>query len=116
MEGLAPRGVIMSFQLMQDCIDMDVEMSASAHSVLVVLCRHANDAGECSPTTALIAKETHLNPRTVMRALKELKQGAWISATQAPGMSRYFLVDWEKVQSFVPSQSNVAPAKNYRGE
>ncbi len=70
----------MSFQLTQDCIDMDVEMSATAHAVLVVLCRHANDAGECSPTTALIAKETH-HPRSVMRALKELKQGAWISAT-----------------------------------
>lgn len=106
----------MSLQLMQDCIDMDVEISASAHSVLVVLCRHANDAGECSPTTALIAKETHLHPRTVMRALKELKQGAWISATQAPGMRRYFLIDRGKVQAFVPSQSNDSPARNYRGE
>lgn len=106
----------MSFQLTQDCIDMDVEMSASAHSVLVVLCRHANDAGECSPETARIAKETHLHPRTVIRALKELKQGAWISSTQAPGMRRYFLIDGRKVQSFVPSQSNGTPAKNYRGE
>ena len=106
----------MSLQLMQDCIDMDVEMGASAHSVLVVLCRHANDAGECPPTKALIAKEAHLNPRTVMRALKELKQGAWISSTQAPGERRYFLIDGGKVQSFVPSQSNGTPAKNCRGE
>lgn len=106
----------MSLQLMQDCIDMDVEMNASAHSVLVVLCRHANDAGECSPTTALIAKETHLHPRTVMRALKELKQGAWISSTQAPGQRRHFLIDRGKVQAFVPSQSNVSPAINCRGE
>ena len=50
----------MAYQLTQDCIDMDVEMSASAHSVLVVLCRHANDAGECFPATALIAKKAHL--------------------------------------------------------
>lgn len=106
----------MSLQLMQDCIDMDVEISASAHSVLVVLCRHANDAGECSPATARIAKETHLHPRTVMRALKELKQGSWISSTQAPGRRRYFLIDCEKIQSFVPSQSNDTPAKTHRGE
>ena len=106
----------MSFQLTQDCIDMDVEMSASAHSVLVVLCRHANDAGECSPATARIAKETRLHPRTVMRALKELAQGAWISSTQAPGKRRYFLIDGEKVRSFVPSQSNDTPAKTRRGE
>lgn len=96
----------MSFQLTQDCIDMDVEMSASAHAVLVVLCRHANDAGECSPATARIAKEAHLHPRTVMRALKELKQAAWISSTQSPGKRRHFLIDGEKVQSFVPSPSN----------
>lgn len=106
----------MAYKLMQDCFDMDVEMSASAHSVLVVLCRHANVAGECSPATARIAKETHLNPRTVMRALKELKQGAWISSTQAPGKRRYFLIDCEKIQSSVPSQSNNTPAKTRRGE
>lgn len=106
----------MSLQLMQDCIDMDIEMSASAHSVLVVLCRHANDAGECSPATARIAKETHLHQRTVMRALKELKQGAWISSTQPPGKRRNFLIDAEKVRAFAPSQSNDTPAKNCRGE
>ena len=92
---------------------MDVEMSASAHSVLVVLCRHANDAGECFPATALIAKKAHLNPRTVMQAVKELEQGAWISLTQAPGKRRRFLVDGTKIQSFVPSEGNSAPAESY---
>ena len=103
----------MAYQLTQDCIDMDVEMSASAHSVLVVLCRHANDAGECFPATALIAKKAHLNPRTVMQAVKELEQGAWISSTQAPGKRRRFLIDGAKIQSFVPSEGNSAPAESY---
>lgn len=102
----------MAYQLTQDCIDMDVEMSASAHSVLVVLCRHANDDGECFPATALIAKKAHLNPRTVMQAVKELEQGAWISSTQAPGKRRRFLIDGAKIQSFVPSEGNSAPAEN----
>lgn len=103
----------MAYQLTQDCIDMDVEMSASAHSVLVVLCRHANDAGECFPATALIAKKAHLNPRTVMQAVKELEQGAWISSTQAPGKRRRFLIDGAKIQSFVPSEGNSATAESY---
>ncbi len=106
----------MAYQLTQDCIDMDVEMSASAHSVLVVLCRHANDAGECFPATALIAKKAHLNPRTVMQAVKELEQGAWISSTQAPGKRRRFLIDVAKIQSFVPSEGNSAPAESYTTE
>lgn len=103
----------MAYQLTQDCIDMDVEMSATAHSVLVVLCRHANDAGECFPTTALIAKKAHLNPRTVMQAVKELEQGAWISSTQTPGKRRRFLIDGAKIQSFVPSEGNSTPAESY---
>ena len=102
----------MAYQLTQDCIDMVVEMSASAHSVLVVLCRHANDAGECFPSTALIAKKAHLNPRTVMQAVKELEQCAWISSTQVPGKRRRFLIDGAKIQSFVPSEGNSTPAGN----
>lgn len=103
----------MAYQLTQDCIDMDVEMSASAHSVLVVLCRHANDAGECFPSTALIAKKAHLNPRTVMQAVKELEQGEWISSTQEPGKRRRFLIDGAKIQSFVSSEVNGTPAESY---
>ena len=91
----------MAFQLLQDCIDMDVVMSASTHAVLVVLCRHANDAGECFPSTAVISKKTHLNPRTVMQAVKELEQSAWISSTQEPGKKRRFLIDAAKIKSFV---------------
>ena len=92
---------------------MDVEMSASTHSVLVVLCRHANDAGECFPSTALIAKKAHLNPRTVMQAVKELEQGAWISSTQAPGKKRRFLIDGAKIQSFVTTVKTCTSAESY---
>lgn len=102
----------MAFQLLQDCIDMDVEMTASSHAVLVVLCRHANDAGECFPSTALIAKKSHLNPRTVMQAVRELEKGAWISCTQAPGKKRRFVVDVAKVKALVTTVENCTPEKS----
>lgn len=102
----------MAFQLLQDCIDMDVEMSASTHAVLVVLCRHANDAGECFPSTALIAKKAHLNPRTVMQAVRELEEGAWISCAQAPGKKRRFTLDVAKIKALVTPAENCTPAKS----
>ncbi len=102
----------MSFNLLQDCIDMDVDMAASSHAVLVVICRHANDAGTCFPSTALIAKKSHLNPRTVMQAVKELERDAWISCNQSAGKKRFFIVNAEKIKSYVTPAENCTPAES----
>ena len=102
----------MAYQLTQDCIDMDVEMSATAHAVLVVLCRHADENGQnCFPSAPVIMKKSHLFERTVRKAIKELEAAGWISVTQAAGMPRHFSISVDRIREATPAK-NVPPDKN----
>lgn len=105
----------MAYQLTQDCIDMTVKMSASSHAVLVVLCRHASEnGGDCYPSTALIAEKAHINPRTVMSAVKELERDSWVKCVQKPGKARFFLINVEKIRSCLTPAGIRTPVENYR--
>ena len=105
----------MAYQLTQDCIDMTVKMSASSHAVLVVLCRHASEnGGDCYPSTALIAEKAHINPRTVMSAVKELERDSWVKCVQKPGKARFFLINVEKIRSCLTPAGIRTPIENYR--
>ena len=102
----------MAYQLTQDCIDMDVEMSATAHAVLVVLCRHADENGQnCFPSAPVIMKKSHLFERTVRKAIKELEAAGWISVTQAVGMPRHFSISVDRIREATPAK-NVPPVQS----
>ena len=92
----------MSYQLTQKSIDLEVDMSAAQKLVLIVLCRFADEAGQCFPTNAMISSKSGLNERTVMRAVKSLVEEGWLSFTQHPGKPRFFQIDLTKLQSQDP--------------
>lgn len=91
---------------------MDVEMSATAHAVLVVLCRHADENGQnCFPSAPVIMKKSHLFERTVRKAIKELEAAGWISVTQAVGMPRHFSISVDRIREATPAK-NVPPVQS----
>lgn len=91
---------------------MDVEMSATAHAVLVVLCRHADENGQnCFPSAPVIMKKSHLFERTVRKAIKELEAAGWISVTQAAGMPRHFSISVDRIREATPAK-NVPPVQS----
>ena len=90
----------MSFKLTQDAIDIDMEMSASSHAVLVVLCRFADDEGKnCYPTTETLAAKTRLHVRTVRGAIRDLEQLGLIAVSQRPGLVRRFDINTDMLKS-----------------
>lgn len=115
MEGLAPWGVVMAYQLMQDCNDMHCEMSSTEHAVLMVLCRFADEDGaNCYPSVAEIARCSHFAEKPVRKALAVLQSGGWIGSTQNPGKKRFFEINAEKIKKGVAAAKsqplvNVAP-------
>ena len=88
LESVAKRiGDAVSFKLTQDAIDTTMEMSASAHAVLVVLCRFADDDGKnCYPTTETLSAKTRLHVRTVRGAIRDLEDLGLIVVSQRPDL------------------------------
>ncbi len=96
----------MSFNLLQDCNDMDCDMSSTDHAVLMVLCRFANEnGGDCFPSTAEIARCSHFATIPVRKALASLQAAGWIKAEQKPGLKRYFTVDAARIRSAVATKA-----------
>ena len=60
-------------------------VSRSAWQVGVMLACHADPAGDCHPSIALLANETHLSPATVRRALDELEAAGTVVVTRRKG-------------------------------
>ena len=103
VERVAQRGVIMSFQLMQDCNDMSCDMSSTEHAVLMVLCRYADDDGNnCFPSTAEIARCSHFAVLPVRKAIAGLEASGWIKSQQESGKKRFFTVDVAKIRGALP--------------
>ncbi len=59
----------------------ETTLSSAARTVFKELANRADDNGECFPKAETIACHTGLNPKTVWRALAELKDADWISRT-----------------------------------
>ena len=84
----------MAFQLTQAVIDDDQsKLSLAEWAVLVVLSRHADEAGQnCFPSLDTIVKKTHACVDTVRDAIKGLVAKGRISYTQAPGKKRQYTI------------------------
>jgi hypothetical protein len=57
----------------------------NARLLLLCLCHHASDAGECNPGVALLATESGMSERTVQRLLSELKDSGEVAIQPGGG-------------------------------
>lgn len=112
----------MSFELAQQCIDLDVlehDLSPKEKFVLVVLCRFADDSGRCYPSLPTLLGLTGFDVRTVRKAIENLVEKGWLSYVQEPGKKRQYTINATKIQgSGIAACDNVqicTPDKNALG-
>ena len=95
----------MSIKLMSAAWEMDIPQSEKM--VLLCLCDHANDAGECWPSVARLAGKCSVSDRTVQKSIQALKSRGILSWVDAPGRSHKFAIDPRRL--FTPE--NPSPPK-----
>ena len=84
--------------------------SPTAKAVLAYLAERADDDGECWPSVDLIAAETELGRRTVIRQLSTLESGGWLAVIRSRRGDRYRLaVVPERHQDEAPCSARAAP-------
>lgn len=94
----------MSFELVQQCIDLDVlenDLSPKEKFVLVVLCRFADDSGRCYPSLPTLLGLTGFDVRTVRKAIEKLVANGWLSYVQAPGKKRQYTIASARIKGTV---------------
>lgn len=94
----------MSFELVQQCIDLDVlenDLSPKEKFVLVVLCRFADDSGRCYPSLPTLLGLTGFDVRTVRKAIEKLVENGWLSYVQAPGKKRQYTIASARIKGTV---------------
>lgn len=111
----------MSFRLMQDCYDMNSDLSSTEQAVLMALCRFSDEKGSCFPSVAEISRGTHLTKNTVRKAIQSLEKDSWLSFTQQAGKQRFFLINVSKISESQPltkSQplTNLQPLAKVEGD
>ena len=110
----------MAFQLTQAVIDDDrSKLSLAEWAVLVVLSRHADEAGQnCFPSLDTIVKKTHACVDTVRDAIKGLVAKGRISYTQAPGKKRQYTIitkGWGEEVGEIQGVGKSAPVGEIQG-
>lgn len=110
----------MAFQLTQAVIDDDrSKLSLAEWAVLVVLSRHADEAGQnCFPSLDTIVKKTHACVDTVRDAIKGLVAKGRISYTQAPGKKRQYTImtnSWADEVGEIQGVGKIAPVGEILG-
>ena len=110
----------MAFQLTQAVIDDDrSKLSLAEWAVLVVLSRHADEAGQnCFPSLDTIVKKTHACVDTVRDAIKGLVAKGRISYTQAPGKKREYTIvtkGWGEEVGEIQGVGKSAPVGEIQG-
>ena len=110
----------MAFQLTQAVIDDDrSKLSLAEWAVLVVLSRHADEAGQnCFPSLDTIVKKTHACVDTVRDAIKGLVVKGRISYTQAPGKKRQYTImtnSWANEVGEIQGVGKTAPVGEILG-
>lgn len=91
----------MSFELAQQCIDLDVfehDLSPKEKFVLVVLCRFADDTGRCYPSLPTLLGLTGFDVRTARKAIENLVEKGWLSYVQELGKKRQYTINATKIQ------------------
>ena len=110
----------MSFELAQQCIDIgarEQELSPQEKLLLVVLCRFADDAGECYPSIPTLISLTGLEVRTVRKAVENLAKKGWLSFFQESGKRRQYRLNVSTIETCAadsPVQKRT-PYKNAQG-
>jgi DNA-binding transcriptional regulator YhcF (GntR family) len=66
------------FGIVSKDILTDPELSMQAKAVYAILCTYCNKERTCFPSINTIADLCDVNPRTISRKLKELKQKGYI--------------------------------------
>jgi DNA-binding transcriptional regulator YhcF (GntR family) len=66
------------FGIVSKDIVTDPELSMQAKAVYAILCTYCNKERTCFPSINTIADLCDVNPRTISRKLKELKQKGYI--------------------------------------
>lgn len=96
----------MSIKLMSLAWDADLPLAEKA--VLLCLCDHANDDGECWPSMARVARRSSMSERTAQRAIKGLRDKGILSWDDAPGRSHKFSIDPRRIVT----PDNLSPPTN----
>lgn len=92
----------MSFELAQQCIDIcarERELSPQEKLLLVVLCRFADDAGECYPSIPTLISLTGLEVRTVRKAVENLAKNGWLFYSQESGKKRQYRLNVPMIET-----------------
>lgn len=108
----------MSFELVQQCIDLDVlenDLSPKEKFVLVVLCRFADDSGRCYPSLPTLLGLTGFDVRTVRKAIEKLVENGWLSYVQAPGKKRQYTIASARIKGTGTPVQVCTPDKNAGG-
>lgn len=96
----------MSIKLMSLAWDADLPLAEKA--VLLCLCDHANDDGDCWPSMARIARRSSMSERTAQRAIKGLRERGILSWDDAPGRPHRFAIDPRRIVT----PDNLSPLTN----
>jgi hypothetical protein len=85
----------MSIKLMAAAWELDIPQTEKM--VLLCLCDHANDDGECWPSVARMARKCSVSQRTVQRAIQSLKDKSILDWHDVPGRSHKFTIDPRRI-------------------
>ncbi len=89
----------MSFKLMQACVDMQApELTVSDFSVLIVLCRFADDDGRnCYPSLPVISEKAHVNIKTARKSVRALDACGLISVRREKNSRIVYTINVQKI-------------------
>lgn len=88
----------------------DLEMPSGMKFVLMSLCDQANDAGQCFPSVATIAKRCSMSERAVQGHVKALEEAGFLARRERVGHSTLYCLDPRRICT--PADS--APPQNLR--
>lgn len=63
----------------------DAELAPTPRFVLVALAEHADDAGQCYPSVARLARRTGLSKRSVQNSIKRLRVAGYLDVNPNAG-------------------------------
>ena len=93
----------------------EMEIPQTEKMVLLCLCDHANDSGECWPSVARIAYKCSVTDRTVQKAIQGLKARGILAWHDDPGRSHRFVINPRRIftpENASPPKMTAEPPKN----
>lgn len=75
----------------------EADLPLAEKAVLLCLCDHANDDGECWPSMARVARRSSMSERTAQRAIKALREKGILDWFDVPGRSHKFVINPRRI-------------------